>query len=542
MERKWWKEVVAYQIYPMSFKDTNNDGIGDLNGIIEKLPYLHELGVGLLWLTPIYCSPNADNGYDISDYRAIDPRYGDIKDLQKLIKEAHALGIRIILDMVINHTSDEHEWFIASKNGDDEKKDYYIWREGKNNREPNNWWSFFGGSTWEYSKKREQYYLHLFGKKQPDLNWQNKQLRREIYDMMLWWLKQGIDGFRMDVINRIVKPKGLPDSKKEPCAPGGYVFDQELTANQSGIHETLKELRKETVGESPAVLIGETNCVDATVGSDYVCASRKELDMVFHFQISHMDPFDLCKYKKVQKEWYKVLTNGGWNTQFFSNHDLPRQVSRLGNDEKYWKESAKMLAIILHTMPGTPFIYQGEEIGMTNVQWDTIENYNDVQTKGEYERLLTLGVSPADAIAKVRRVSRDHARTPMQWDDTANAGFTKGKPWLAVNENYRHINVKDQLKDKDSIWYTYKTLIAMRRQNPVMVYGNLEIYNEEIPDTLCYMRKYKDTIWLVQANFAEEKKPAMHAANKILLDNYVNIDKDWLQPYEARITEIKNGN
>ncbi len=474
MNKAWWKESVVYQIYPRSFKDSNGDGIGDLVGITQNLDYLKELGIDCLWLSPIYKSPNDDNGYDISDYQDIMTEFGSMKDFDQLLQKAHESDIKIMIDLVINHTSDEHKWFLESKKSKNNKyRDYYIWKNGIDGQPPNNWGCSFGGSAWEYDKNTAMYFLHLFSKKQPDLNWENKMVRNEVYKIMKWWLDKGIDGFRMDVINFISKDQRFPDGKTSE----GHLYGDftPYSINGPRVNEFLKEMNKEVLSKYDLITVGETPEVNTEEAMQYANENRNELNMVFQFE--HMNlgngedgkwsyaPFELIQLKKVMTKWQKGLENGGWNSLYWNNHDQPRVVSRFGNDKKYWKTSAKMLATCLHMMQGTPYIYQGEEIGMTNVAFESIEDYKDIETLNAYkEQVAIKGKKQISIMAAIHARSRDNARTPMQWDDSKNAGFTTGTPWIKVNPNYKKINVKSQLEELGSIFNYYKQLINLRKK------------------------------------------------------------------------------
>lgn len=500
----WWKEAVVYQIYPRSFMDSNSDGIGDLNGIILKLDYLKDLGIDVIWLSPINDSPNDDNGYDIRDYYAIMNEFGSMQDFDKLISEAHKRGIKVLMDLVVNHTSDEHAWFIESKSAkENPKRDYYIWRDGKDDSPPNNWGSFFSPSAWEYDNQTNQYYLHLFSKKQPDLNWDNKNVREEIYTMMTWWLDKGVDGFRMDVINGLQKPKGLPDSEFPPTCAEGYVLDISLYFNNPGMTDILHEMNEQVLSKYDVMTVGE--CTDATpdVTVEYASLKGNALNTLFHFDnVSIRDSWTVQKLRDIQAKWYRVIWNKAWNTQYLSNHDQPRQVSIFGDDDQYRIQSAKLLATMLHTLPGTPFIFQGEELGMTNNNFSNISEFKDINAHFDYDRMLAMGKTKEEAIDWLNCYSRDHARTPMQWDETLNAGFTKTEPWMQVNKNYSEINAHQQTNDPNSVFNYYKTLIALRKANPVMVYGE---YNDVSPDNesiYAYTRTLVDTKWLIVLNLS----------------------------------------
>lgn len=545
--KKWWKEAVVYQIYTKSFLDTNGDGIGDLQGIIRKLDYIKDLGVDVIWLNPIYKSPDVDNGYDISDYQSIDERYGTMEDFKQLLNEVHKRDMKLIMDMVLNHTSDEHQWFVNSRSSKDSPyRDYYIWREGKDGKEPNNWGNYFyegKGSAWEYDEATKEYYLHNYSKKMPDLNWDNEALKEDMCRMMRWWLDLGVDGFRMDAINRLVKPKGLPDSPNPPTPPvgvHGYVVDRTMCANQPGIHELLHELNQRVFGKYDIMVVGETGNVDAAIAIDYVKEEHEEINMVFHFEIAKnpvlVTPLE---YKDVQRRWYHVVEQHGWITQYLSNHDTPRQVSRFGNDAEYRYESATMLATLLHTHPGTVYIYQGEELGMTNVDFPSIEYYNEKYTVGKYETMVESGKDPKEALDSLKMMSRDNARTPMQWNSGREAGFTEGEPWMHLNPRYIEINAEHEENSKKSVLNYYKTLTSMRKQYPVMVYGTYEQLWQDDPEVIAYTRSYEGEKWLVAVNYSEKERTVglseLVKEGELLLSNYENQETDQLSPYEARI-------
>ena len=558
MDKKWWKESVVYQIYPRSFCDSNGDGIGDLRGIISKLDYLESLGVDVLWLCPIYKSPNDDNGYDISDYRDIMDEFGTLDDFDELLTKAHEHGLKIMLDLVVNHTSDEHKWFIESRSSKENPyRDYYIWEKGKNGNPPNNWDSNFNGSAWEYDENTDMYYLHLFSKKQPDLNWRNKQVREEVYDLMKWWLDKGIDGFRMDVINMISKVKGYPDGK---MIPGSKYGDRlPFVMNGPHVHEYLQEMNHQVLSKYDVMTVGEAPCSSVKDAQKYTGFDRDELNMVFTFE--HMDVDaenglkwtdkrpDLVELKKVLSKWQTGLDGIGWNSLYMNNHDQPRMVSRFGNDGKYWKESAKMLAVCLHMMQGTPYIYQGEEIGMKNMKFQSIKECNDIEAINAYKEYTADGrISPEDMIRYINLKGRDNARTPMQWNDTENAGFTTGTPWFTVNPNYKQINVAEQEKDPDSILNFYRKLIRMRKEYPIIVYGSYKLLYPDHKTAFVYERILGDEKLLVACNFSEDdlqlKAPDEFAENRaeLLIGNYPETEISnqlLLRPYEARVYRIK---
>jgi oligo-1,6-glucosidase len=503
MEQKkdWIKDLVIYQVYPRSFQDSNGDGIGDIPGIISRLDHLVDLGINALWLSPVYRSPNDDNGYDISGYQEIMEEFGTMEDWDQLCAKCHEKGIKVIMDLVVNHSSDEHPWFLESKTSkDNEKSDYYIWRDPKNGKEPNNWASVFGGSAWEYVPERGQYYYHLFSKKQPDLNWANPKLREEIYSMMEWWVKKGVDGFRVDAISYLDKPADFPDSPAPP-QPDGYSFSACIVNGRPGTHNYIREMNRRVFSPFNVLTVGEVAAPDTEELARYVNTDREEFDMAIPFvapvvEINTWSPQKLLRDIAAD---YAALKDQGWWARFFSNHDKPRQVSLYGNDGEYWEVSAKMLAMLLHFLPGTPFVYQGEEIGMTNMRFDTIEAYNDPDAKNTYHQEILAGATPAEALAKAQMISRDNARTPMQWDETKNAGFTQGTPWLGINPNYRHINVQREKQDPHSIYQCYKKLIALRKESPALAKGDLEI----IPTG-------QDTLYALKRSFGEETLLSFH--------------------------------
>ncbi|NCU17514.1 glycoside hydrolase family 13 protein [Pallidibacillus pasinlerensis] len=555
MQKNWWKESVVYQIYPRSFFDSNGDGIGDIRGIIKKLDYLKYLGVNVIWLSPVYESPNDDNGYDISNYHKIMDEFGTMDDLVELINEIHARGMKLIMDLVVNHTSDEHEWFQqARKSKDNPYRDYYIWRPGKDGKEPNNWRSNFGGSAWEYDPDTDEYYLHLFSKKQPDLNWENPKLREEIYKMMRWWLDKGIDGFRMDVINFISKVPGLPDGKIKPGET--YASGSKFYRNGPRIHEYLQEMHEQVLSKYDVMTVGEMPGVDVEEAKKYTNPERKELNMVFTFEHMSLDsgpygkwdlkPLMLTDLKENLTKWQKGLNGIGWNSLYWNNHDQPRIVSRFGDDGKYRVESAKMLATCLHMLQGTPYIYQGEEIGMTNIRFDSIEDYRDIETLNLYrEKVIVGNEEPEQVMESIYAKSRDNARTPLQWSDNPQAGFTTGEPWIKVNPNYKEINAKQSVEDPNSIYHYYRKLIQLRKQYPIIVYGDYQLLLPEHEQIFAYLRIYQDQKLLVITNFSEDNIPfelpvdVEFSANDLLISNYEmndnNFNKFILRPYEARV-------
>ncbi|WP_027309025.1 alpha-glucosidase [Caloramator sp. ALD01] len=558
MKRAWWKEGVAYQIYVRSFKDTNGDGIGDLRGIIEKLDYLKHLGVDMIYLNPINKSPNDDNGYDISDYYDIMDEFGTMEDFKLLIQEMHKRDMKLIMDLVINHTSDEHPWFVESrKSKDNPYRDYYIWHPGKNGNPPNNWGSFFGGSAWEYDEQSGEYYLHLFSKKMPDLNWRCEYVRNEIIKMIQFWIDLGVDGFRFDAINHLEKDFNFPDAEiKEGQVYGDFI---KYVQNLPKVHDYIKEIRRRVFNTGYHVLIGETGGISYHNAYLYTGVDREELDMTFHFDMHSVGKgerdwerrkIDLVKeIKEKMSGWQMRDEKEGWCPIFYSNHDSTRTVSRLGDDKKYHKESAKMLATLQLTQKGTPFIYYGDEIGMTNA-WDfELEDYRDVAVFNKYRDFVESGlVSHENYIKGLHLTSRDNARTPMQWDDSKNAGFSETTPWIRVNSNYKDINVKAQIKDEDSILNYYRRLIELRKNNLTLVYGDFIEINREHEEIYSYIRKGEDDAFLVVVNFfggtPEFKLPEDVEIKeaKLILSNYnflgENIDNITLRPYEARIYKI----
>lgn len=555
MKRKWWHDAVVYQIYCKSFCDSNGDGIGDLPGVISKLPMLKELGINCIWFTPIFPSPQVDNGYDVADYRDIDPAYGTLADFKNLLETAHSMDIRIILDMVFNHSSDQCKWFQeAKKSRDNPYRDYYIWHDGKpDGSEPNNWGNYFfegKGSAWEWDENTKQYYLHYYSKHMPDLNWEHEPLRREIYDMMRWWLDMGVDGFRLDVITSLKKPAGFPDYPGE-LAVNGYAQGREQRCNVPGIHEILQEMNREVFSKYDIMTVGEGARVTVEMVSDYICAGRQELDSMYHFDICNRDPAppSVLRYKQAQMAWAKVVEGNAWIAQHLSNHDFPRQVSRFGNDKEYRVPSAKLLATLTHTMPGTPYVYQGEEIGMTNVEFATIEEYNDPYTVGQYHAMIKTGI-PEDAVwAKLRPISRDNPRTPYQWNSGENGGFTTGKPWIKVNPRYGQINYAADRAAQDSIFAYYQKLIALRKTCPAIVDGLFEMLLPDHERVVMYLRRTARQTLLVVANFTDSETPVVlpetiagHRWHRLLTNyetNTPSLERTAWQPWEAEIYELE---
>ena len=550
MEKKWWKESVVYQIYPKSFKDSNGDGVGDIRGIIQKLDYLKELGVNVLWISPMLESPQDDNGYDISDYRRIYKEYGTMEDYEELLSEAHKRDIRILMDLVVNHTSDEHNWFIESrKSKDNPYRDYYIWKDPVNGKEPNNWGGAFGGSAWEYDPQTQMYYLHLFSKKQPDLNWENEKVRQEVYDMMTFWCEKGIDGFRMDVISMISKDQAFPDGKMNNSLYGDF---GPYCVHGPRIHEFLQEMNREVLSRYDIMTVGETSGVTIEEAQKYAGESRNELNMVFQFE--HVDngsgdygkwtteKYDFKEFKRIMIKWQEELQGKAWNSLFLGNHDQPRSVSRFGNDNPAYREtSAKMLATCLHMMQGTPYVYQGEELGMTNVYFDKLEEYRDIESINFFTDLTEAGLMTPEYMMKCLMLrSRDNARTPMQWDDSEQAGFTDGESWIKVNPNYKEINAAQQLKDPNSIFHYYQKLISLRKEKDIIVYGEFEPLYRDDEQIFAYTRKLDQEKLLTDCNFSErnaemEIPEEFKGAECLItnLDRTVFEGKIVLKPYEA---------
>ena len=558
MEKRWWKESVVYQIYPRSFCDSNGDGIGDLNGITSKLDYLKELGVDVIWLSPVYKSPNDDNGYDISDYQDIMDEFGTMEDFDRMLATAHEKGIKIMMDLVVNHTSDEHKWFIESrKSTDNPYRDYYIWRPAKEDGSlPNNWGSCFSGPAWEYDKTTDMYFLHLFSKKQPDLNWDNPVVRQEVFDMMNWWLEKGVDGFRMDVISLISKEQPeLPD--KEPGINGYATFN--VSANGPHVHEYLQEMRQKALNNADTITVGECSGVTLEEAKKYARSDEKELNMVFQFE--HMDvdsdekagkwttrKMDLRDLKKILTRWQKGLQDIAWNSLYWENHDQPRRVSRFGNDSDEYREiSAKMLATCIHMMQGTPYVYQGEELGMTNCPFNTLENFRDLESINAFHELTEQGkMTEEEMMAAIGYKGRDNARTPMQWDDSANAGFSDASatPWIMVNPNYTKINAKDQISREDSVFKYYQKLIKLRHESDLIVYGTYDLILDDDKDIYAYIRTLGDEKLIVYCNFSENTRevelPEEFTDGKILISNYNDAkvsEKITLRPYEAIVIQ-----
>lgn len=552
MNKKWWKESVAYQVYPRSFMDSNGDGIGDLKGVTAKLDYLKELGIDVIWLSPMYKSPNDDNGYDISDYQDIMEEFGTMADFDELLDGVHQRGMKLILDLVINHTSDEHPWFIESRSSkDNPKRDWYIWRDGKDGKAPNNWESIFSGPAWRYDKETEQYFMHIFSARQPDLNWENPEVRNALATMVNWWLEKGIDGFRVDAISHIKKEPGFPDMpnpdqlKCVPCFP--YMM------NVEGIDEFLSEFSQRTIKNYDIMTVGEANGVGLNEADKWVGEENGYFNMIFQFEFLDLwdkdaeGAIDVRKLKKVLTKWQTGLEGKGWNALFIENHDQPRRVSSWGNDREYWKESAKMLGALYFLMKGTPFIYQGQEIGMTNVQFPSIDDYNDVGMINYYHIETAKGRSHNEIMKVIWEKGRDNARTPMQWDSSNKGGFTTGdQTWLGVNPNYKEINVEAQGNDPDSILSFYKKMIRLRKENPVFVYGTYDLLAANHPKLFVYTRRFGKKKALVISNLSDRSSrfrvpgSLSYTASELVLHNYEvegnKLQKNFtLKPYETRV-------
>lgn len=574
MKRAWWKESVVYQVYPRSFCDSNGDGIGDLNGITSKLGYLKELGVDVIWLSPIYKSPNDDMGYDISDYEDIMTEFGTMEDFDRLLKEAHEHGLKIVMDLVVNHTSDEHPWFIESRSSkDNPKRDYYIWRDPKDGHEPNNWGSFFSGPAWKFDEQTGQYYLHLFTKKQADLNWTNPKVRDEVFGMMTRWCEKGIDGFRMDVISLISKPEGLPDA---PLDSDGF-GSRAVCANGPHVHDYLKEMNQRVLSKFDIMTVGETSGVTLDEAKKYANRDGSELNMVFQFEHVGLDSstkygvkwntekLPLVPLKENLTKWQKGLDSIAWNSIYFCNHDQCRIVSRLGDDsDQYRERSAKCIATMLHMMQGTPYVYEGEELGMTNYPWKDQSEFRDVEEINAMRELPDeLGISREELFPMIAAKCRDNARTPMQWDDSRNAGFTTGQPWISVNPNYTKINAAEQVKREDSVFHYYRKLIALRHSMDLIVYGHYDLFLADDPDLYVYRRYLKageieegkgrkgqqaaspsqDQELLVVCNISANERtfriPAEYRSGKVLIQNIKKHDifDETLAPYEAYVIQ-----
>ncbi len=548
MKKTWWKEAICYQVYPRSFKDSNGDGIGDIKGVIQKLDYLNDLGIDVIWLSPIYESPNDDNGYDISDYKKILDDFGTMSDFDELLEQAHSRNMKIIMDLVVNHTSDEHEWFIESKKGSDNPyHDWYIWEKPKSDgSEPNNWASIFEGSAWEYEESIDKYYMHLFSKKQPDLNWENKDMREAIYEMINWWLDKGIDGFRVDAISHIKKSFDKGDLK--PKLDEKYVSSFSAHMNQEGIHKHLNELKEKTLSNYDIMTVGEANGVTIDDASDWVGEKDGKFNMVFQFEHLNLwdynsnEDFDVLGYKKVLNKWQTGLNGIGWNALFIENHDKPRIPSTWGSED-FWYESSTSHGMIYFFQKGTPFIYQGQEIGMTNYPFTKIEEFNDVHARNIYDKDLASGINENIIINKLKQQSRDNSRTPMQWNNKENAGFSDNRPWLNVNPNYEKINVENQLNDENSILNFYKKMIELKKSNDTLIYGDFELLLKEDEAVFAYTRSLNEEKYLVIANLTDSKKEIslIKQEYKLILGNYSNHKTNSineLNEYECRLYKI----
>jgi len=551
MENVWWKEAIGYQIYPRSFQDSNGDGIGDLQGVIQRLDYLKDLGIDFIWICPFYKSPLDDNGYDISDYQDILADFGTMEDFDELLKEVHKRDMKLLMDLVLNHTSDEHPWFIESRSSkDNPKRDWYIWQDPKDGKEPNNWESIFNGSTWEYDEKTGQYFLHVFSRRQPDLNWENPEVRTALYQMVNWWLDKGVDGFRIDAISHIKKRPGFPDMPN----PEGkkYVSSFDMHMNQEGIHEFLQEFKDETYGKyEHALSVGEANGVSADDAHLWVGDNGK-MDMLFQFE--HMDLWDyetgkgmdVIGVKKALTRWQKALEHDGWNALYIENHDKPRIISSWGNETKYWRESATALGAMYFLMKGTPFIYQGQEIGMTNVYFDSIEDYDDVAAKNLYHEQIEDGISEQDILYTLGKTSRDNSRTPMQWSAEENAGFSTGNPWLKINQNYPEVNVEKQLQERNSILQFYKDMIQLKKEHQIFTYGSYDLLLPDDEQIFAYKRELDHQTAIIVTNLSDKEavwpveNSGKFTSEHILLSNYEveqhqQVQNIHLKPYEARV-------
>ena len=557
--KDWWKNSVVYQIYPRSFKDSNGDGFGDLPGVIEKLDYLKELGIDVIWLSPVFDSPQDDNGYDIRDYRSVYAGFGTNEDMEELIAQAHKRGIKVVMDLVVNHTSDEHVWFVESrKSRENAYSDYYIWKDPKaDGSEPNNWGSSFCGSALEYSEQRGQYFLHFYSRRQPDLNWENPKVRKEVYDLMKFWMEKGVDGWRMDVIASISKEQDFPDYPEEE---GRKYYTGKYHSNGPRLHEFIQEMNREVLSKYDCMTVGEAPGSTPEVARLFTDPDRKELNMIFTFEHMNIDrvpgsvnrkwalkPFDLRELKRVMSDWQYKLAGRGWNALYFENHDQPRVISRWGNDTEYREECAKAYATVLHGMQGTPYIYQGEEIGMTNVAFE-LEEYEDIEVRNAFQELVVNGksITREEFQKAVWNKSRDNGRTPMQWDDSENAGFTTGTPWFRVSDRYQEINVKNALEKKDSVFYYYKELIRLRHEEPLLTEGEYRLILPEDEHIFAYLRQTEKEGWLVAANLSEKTLPSeplrefVKEMQEVMIGNYerTGIEGE-LRPYEAFMMRIR---
>ena len=547
---KWWKEGIIYQIYPRSFFDSSGNGIGDLNGISKKLNYIKSLGVDMVWICPFYKSPNKDNGYDISDYKDISKIFGDLNTFDTLLKKMHSLGLKLIMDLVVNHTSDKHPWFKKARKSRESKfHDYYIWKDGEKDKKPNNWKSVFSGSAWKWNEQTKEYFLHLYTKNQPDLNWENPTVRKEVYSIIDFWLSKGVDGIRMDVISLISKRLDFKN------IPNNMIFIdvmEKYYANGPRVHEYIKEMNKKVLSKYDIVTIGEGPGINLNNGLDYVNEDENELNMIFHFDHLTMDfgkegkydpiPFDFIKFKKIFSNWDKLFSKRGWNSIFLGNHDFSRIVSRFGNDNEFHEESSKLLATLLMTLRGTPSLYQGDEIGMTNIDYNNISFYDDVETINAWKEAIDNKKNMKKFFEAIQKQSRDNARTPMQWDNKKNAGFSKAKPWIKVNDNYKKINVKNQEKDLDSILNHYKLLIKLRKENSTLVYGKYEDLDPMHTKIFSYKRWDENDVFIIHLNFSNclVKINSNEIKDyKLVISNYTFAKKSYnLNPWEARIYKL----
>ncbi|MDW4402313.1 alpha-glucosidase [Staphylococcus saprophyticus] len=553
MNKQWWKEAVAYQVYPRSFNDSNNDGIGDLPGVIEKLDYLKDLGIDVIWLSPMYKSPNDDNGYDISDYKDIMDEFGTMHDFNQLLEGVHKRGMKLILDLVVNHTSDEHPWFIESKSSkDNPKRDWYIWKKPKSDgSEPNNWESIFNGSTWEFDEQTQEYYFHLFSKKQPDLNWDNPAVRNEIFDMMNWWFEKGIDGFRVDAITHIKKSFEAGDLSVPEGKTYAPAFDVDM--NQPGIQTWLQEMKDKSLSQYNIMTVGEANGVNPDNAEDWVGEDKGKFNMIFQFE--HLGlwntgdvKFDVKSYKTILNRWQKKLENVGWNALFIENHDQPRRVSTWGDDKTYWYESATSHAIVYFLQQGTPFIYQGQEIGMTNYPFESIETFNDVAVVNEYNIVKAQNGDTSALLEKHKMENRDNSRTPMQWNQNKNAGFSDHQPWFPVNPNYQQINVAEQQDNPNSILNFYKAMIQLKKSDDVYTYGKYDLVDTNNEQVFAYTRTLDDKQILIVGNLTDQITSLnmpdymSNHSNHILLHNYKDraINMNALRPFEAFVLDLTN--
>jgi alpha-glucosidase len=553
VERVWWKEAVGYEIYPRSFKDSNGDGIGDIQGIISKLDYLKDLGIDVIWICPMYKSPNDDNGYDISDYEDIMDDFGTMEDFNELLSEIHKRDMKLILDLVVNHTSDEHPWFIESRSSkDNPKRDWYIWREGKGDKEPNNWESIFNGSAWEFDEKTQEYYLHIFSKKQPDLNWENREVRKEIYRMMNGWLDKGIDGFRVDAISHLKKEEGFIDMPNPDNLKYVSSFDKHM--NIDGIQDILQEIKEKTFSNYDVMTVGEANGVSSDEAIEWVGKKAGKFSMVFQFEHLYLwnndnnQKFKPRELKETLTRWQNALDEDGWNALFIENHDIPRVISSWGDDKKYWRESGTALALMYFMQKGTPFIYQGQEIGMTNVGFKSISEFNDIKSINSYKEMVENGEDEEEVLKAINATSRDNTRTPMQWDRTKYAGFSKEKPWIKVNDNYKIVNVETESRYEESILSFYKKMIKARKDNLALIYGKYQLILEEDEDIYAYTRTLDNDKYIIITNLSSKLVNYNYAREKLCYENLMisnykvgpheDMTELMLRPYEARLYKI----